>query len=203
MQLLRTLPKVGENLYLLARKVKDSFLGLVTPGFLFEALGFQYVGPVDGYNLAEMVERRKRRELPKGALEFLDETASFCPAFREQMEAEERLLERELQPLKEVEVKALLFSLTPYTDIVEESKGKVVAICQRCGFAYCEARENFKLYCLVYDRDPQEVLPGRWGYDRQWCGFREFYCPGCGTQVEVEATPPGTPILQNYSLAWD
>ncbi|MBI2361129.1 MAG: 1-deoxy-D-xylulose-5-phosphate synthase [Deltaproteobacteria bacterium] len=55
MQLLLTLPKVGENLYLIARKVKDSFLGLVTPGFLFEALGFQYVGPVDGYNLAEMV----------------------------------------------------------------------------------------------------------------------------------------------------
>lgn len=54
--LLRTLPKVGENLYLIARKVKDSFLGLVTPGFLFEALGFQYVGPIDGCNLAEMVE---------------------------------------------------------------------------------------------------------------------------------------------------
>ena len=54
--LLRTLPKVGENLYHVARKLKESFLGLVTPGFLFEALGFQYVGPIDGYNLAEMVQ---------------------------------------------------------------------------------------------------------------------------------------------------
>ena len=53
--LLRTLPKVGENLYHVARKVKESFLGLVTPGFLFEALGFQYVGPIDGYNLGEMI----------------------------------------------------------------------------------------------------------------------------------------------------
>ncbi|HEV8342434.1 MAG TPA: 1-deoxy-D-xylulose-5-phosphate synthase [Candidatus Binatia bacterium] len=53
--LLRTLPK-GENLYQVARKVKESFLGLVTPGFLFEALGFQYVGPIDGHNLTEMVE---------------------------------------------------------------------------------------------------------------------------------------------------
>src|SRR5712692_565970 len=53
--LLRTLPKVGENLYHVARKVKDSFLGLVTPGFLFEALGFQYVGPIDGHNLTEMI----------------------------------------------------------------------------------------------------------------------------------------------------
>jgi len=53
--LLRTLPK-GENLYYVARKVKESFLGLVTPGFLFEALGFQYVGPIDGHNLTEMIE---------------------------------------------------------------------------------------------------------------------------------------------------
>jgi 1-deoxy-D-xylulose-5-phosphate synthase len=54
--LLRTLPMVGENLYHIARKVKESFLGLVTPGFLFEALGFQYVGPIDGYDLAEMIQ---------------------------------------------------------------------------------------------------------------------------------------------------
>ena len=53
--LMRTLPKVGENLYHVARKLKESFLGLVTPGFLFEALGFQYVGPIDGHNLAEMI----------------------------------------------------------------------------------------------------------------------------------------------------
>ncbi|MGH7832753.1 MAG: 1-deoxy-D-xylulose-5-phosphate synthase [Candidatus Binatia bacterium] len=65
--LLRTLPRVGENLYHVARKVKDSFLGLVTPGFLFEALGFQYVGPIDGHNLGEMVqtfENMKRIDRP-------------------------------------------------------------------------------------------------------------------------------------------
>jgi len=54
--LLRTLPRVGEDLYHLARKVKDSFLGLVTPGFLFEALGFQYVGPIDGHNIGEIIQ---------------------------------------------------------------------------------------------------------------------------------------------------
>jgi 1-deoxy-D-xylulose-5-phosphate synthase len=51
---LLSLPK-GENLKHAARKLKDSFLGLVTPGFLFESLGFQYVGPIDGHNIAEMV----------------------------------------------------------------------------------------------------------------------------------------------------
>jgi 1-deoxy-D-xylulose-5-phosphate synthase len=64
--LLHTLPK-GENLFQAARKVKDSFLGLVTPGFLFESLGFQYVGPIDGHNIAEMVttlENVKKIERP-------------------------------------------------------------------------------------------------------------------------------------------
>jgi 1-deoxy-D-xylulose-5-phosphate synthase len=52
--LLRSLPS-GENLKHVARKIRDSFLGLVTPGFLFESLGFQYVGPIDGHNINEMI----------------------------------------------------------------------------------------------------------------------------------------------------
>ena len=52
--LLSNLPR-GENLKYLARKLRDSFVGLMTPGFLFESLRFQYVGPIDGHNIAEMV----------------------------------------------------------------------------------------------------------------------------------------------------
>jgi 1-deoxy-D-xylulose-5-phosphate synthase len=52
--LLRSLPS-GENLKHVARKIRDCFLGLVTPGFLFESLGFQYVGPIDGHNISEMI----------------------------------------------------------------------------------------------------------------------------------------------------
>ena len=52
--LLSSLPR-GEDLKHAARRLKDSFLGLVTPGFLFESLGFQYVGPIDGHNISEMV----------------------------------------------------------------------------------------------------------------------------------------------------
>ncbi len=52
--LLKSLPK-GENLKFAARKIRDSFLSLVTPGFLFESLGFQYVGPIDGHHIGEMI----------------------------------------------------------------------------------------------------------------------------------------------------
>jgi 1-deoxy-D-xylulose-5-phosphate synthase len=52
---LKSLPR-GEDLKHAARKLRDAFLGLVTPGFLFESLGFQYVGPIDGHNIAEMIQ---------------------------------------------------------------------------------------------------------------------------------------------------
>ncbi|MBI4488735.1 MAG: 1-deoxy-D-xylulose-5-phosphate synthase [Deltaproteobacteria bacterium] len=52
---LRALPRVGEGLYHLVRRIKDSFIGFVTPGLLFEGLGFQYVGPVDGHNLEKLI----------------------------------------------------------------------------------------------------------------------------------------------------
>ena len=51
---LLSLPR-GEDLKHAARRLKDSFLGLVTPGFIFESLGFQYVGPIDGHNITDMV----------------------------------------------------------------------------------------------------------------------------------------------------
>jgi len=52
--LLKSLPS-GEHIKQAARKIRDSFLSLVTPGFLFESLGFQYVGPIDGHDIAAMI----------------------------------------------------------------------------------------------------------------------------------------------------
>ncbi|MEK7210116.1 MAG: 1-deoxy-D-xylulose-5-phosphate synthase [Candidatus Binatota bacterium] len=56
---LRALPRIGEGLYHLGRRVKESFIGFVTPGLLFEGLGFQYVGPVDGHNLEKLIHTLK------------------------------------------------------------------------------------------------------------------------------------------------
>jgi len=65
--LLKSLPS-GENLKYLARKMRDSFLSLVTPGFLFESLGFQYVGPIDGHNLTEMITTLKNLKKVDGPI---------------------------------------------------------------------------------------------------------------------------------------
>ena len=97
-------------------------------------------------------------------------------------------------------MKRTLFKLTPYVNIIEDKDGRRVAVCSRCGFAYCEASENFDHYCLIYDRDGAEIYPERLAGNREWYILREFYCPGCGAQVEVEATPPGNTILTHYKL---
>src|SRR5580704_11178522 len=74
--------------------------------------------------------------------------------------------------------------------------------CRRCAHDLGPARGNYKEGTLVYNRDPTEIHrplidPGRYEFtfapDPAWCRILEFYCPGCGTQVETEYLPPGHP----------
>ncbi|OQY19475.1 MAG: 1-deoxy-D-xylulose-5-phosphate synthase [Desulfobacteraceae bacterium 4572_35.1] len=53
---LNSVPRFGKDLVQLARRTEDSFKAFVTPGMLFEAFGIEYVGPIDGHNLNELVE---------------------------------------------------------------------------------------------------------------------------------------------------
>jgi acetone carboxylase gamma subunit len=129
-------------------------------------------------------------------LEFLDETMVFSPAFKEQILAEERWAGENHEAFGRVEVKRSLFGLTPYVNIVESEQGRKVAVCSICSFAYCDAEEDYKLYCLVYERHPKEVYSSEWfTNDSEWAVYREFYCPGCGTQVEVDQCPVGMPVI--------
>ncbi len=147
-----------------------------------------------------MLERRKTKQLPKPSLDFLAEMVKFSPAFRQELENEEKFAGDGHHPLPKVKAKDLLFKLTPYVNIVTDAQGRKLAVCSQCGHVYCLAKDNYKLFCLIYDSDPAEIYPGRLAHDKDWCVYREFYCPGCGSQVEVEATPPGTPVLNNYVL---
>lgn len=49
-------PKIGKDLRRLAKKVEESVKGLLTPGMLFEAFGFDYVGPIHGHKLDEVIQ---------------------------------------------------------------------------------------------------------------------------------------------------
>jgi 1-deoxy-D-xylulose-5-phosphate synthase len=46
--LLKTIPRIGPPMIKAAHKVEESAKGFIGPGLLFEELGFQYIGPIDG-----------------------------------------------------------------------------------------------------------------------------------------------------------
>lgn len=52
--LLKQIPKIGDDLALFAKRTEDSFKSFFTPGMLFEALHFTYLGPIDGHNFAAL-----------------------------------------------------------------------------------------------------------------------------------------------------
>ncbi len=54
--LLGNVPRFGKDLLNLARRAEESLKGFLTPGMLFEAFGFDYVGPLDGHRLPELIE---------------------------------------------------------------------------------------------------------------------------------------------------
>lgn len=58
---LRNMPSVWE----LARRAEEHMKGMIVPGTLFEELGFNYIGPVDGHDLSNLVKTlRNLRALP-------------------------------------------------------------------------------------------------------------------------------------------
>ena len=53
---LKSLPKVGDDIYQFAKRSKESFKTFVTPGMLFEAFNFEYFGPINGHNLNHLID---------------------------------------------------------------------------------------------------------------------------------------------------
>lgn len=53
---LKGLPMIGNSALKVARKAEESLKGLFTPGMLFQAFGFEYVGPIDGHNIPLLLE---------------------------------------------------------------------------------------------------------------------------------------------------
>ncbi len=58
---------MGESIYSLAKQFEDALKGFITPGRLFEDLGFKYVGPIDGHQLKHLVDTLKNVKRFSGA----------------------------------------------------------------------------------------------------------------------------------------
>ncbi|GFO59496.1 1-deoxy-D-xylulose-5-phosphate synthase 2 [Geomonas silvestris] len=53
---LEKLPKFGKSALQVAKRAEESLKGLFTPGMLFEAFGFEYIGPIDGHNIPQLLD---------------------------------------------------------------------------------------------------------------------------------------------------
>lgn len=53
---LNSLSNVGENILTVLKKSEESFKSFFTPGMLFEAFKFDYIGPIDGHNIEDLIE---------------------------------------------------------------------------------------------------------------------------------------------------
>jgi len=54
--LLKSFSNVGENILQVLKKSEESFKGFFTPGMLFEALKFEYIGPIPGHQIDDLIK---------------------------------------------------------------------------------------------------------------------------------------------------
>lgn len=85
--------------------------------------------------------------------------------------------------------------------IVSKGGGRYVVKCD-CGHEFCDYRENWKLESLINVRETveelRELYPHKMHGDPAWNALREFFCPGCKALLEVEAVPPGYPLVHDF-----
>lgn len=82
--------------------------------------------------------------------------------------------------------------------------------CNRCDAELISGKEPYFKGCLVYERPAAEiynesyqVAPGQtvtYGVNPMFNRILEFYCPQCGSMLEVQYLPPGHPIPVDISL---
>ena len=94
----------------------------------------------------------------------------------------------------------ILLPLTDELFIVQKGSDRVVKC--TCGYEYGDYRVNWKLNALIHVREsPQEIkelYPYPGSPDPEYCEIREYYCPGCGTQLQVETVPFGYPVVFDF-----
>jgi acetone carboxylase, gamma subunit len=95
----------------------------------------------------------------------------------------------------------ILLPVGEHLFIVEKADRARVTRCE-CGHEFCDYRKNWKLAANILVRDDKallrEIYPNSDLCDPEWMEIREFLCPSCFTLLEVEACPPGYPVLHEF-----
>lgn len=76
-------------------------------------------------------------------------------------------------------------------------------VCRRCGFRFCSSDQQWKLAAKFRESPCDErslgapIVPR----DDAQMVFRQYYCPGCATQVDTEVALAGEALRHNYRHA--
>ena len=65
-KVIKSLPRIGDDAYQIAKRSKVSFKTFVTPGMLFEAFDIEYFGPIDGHNMNRLIDILENLKSHKG-----------------------------------------------------------------------------------------------------------------------------------------
>ncbi|MBI4684930.1 MAG: 1-deoxy-D-xylulose-5-phosphate synthase [Nitrospirae bacterium] len=63
---IESIPKLGGPFSKIAQKAEETLKGLLLPGMLFEELGFNYIGPIEGHNIELLIETFKKIKNTEG-----------------------------------------------------------------------------------------------------------------------------------------
>src|SRR5699024_7308261 len=95
----------------------------------------------------------------------------------------------------------ILLPLGPHLYIVLKENDERITKCG-CGHEFGHYKENWKLNANIFVRDTKETLheiyPKLMHSDPKWNVLREYYCPSCKTQLEVESVPPFYPVIMDF-----
>lgn len=95
----------------------------------------------------------------------------------------------------------VILAMGPRLNVVERSDNQEIVVMCDCGHDFGDYRNNWKLNALIYVRDSvekmEEVYPAIMAPDTSWQVYREYYCPSCGIQHDVEAPTPWYPVMHD------
>lgn len=94
----------------------------------------------------------------------------------------------------------ILVPIGEHLYVVQKGPDRIVKC--SCGHEFGDYRRSWKYDAVVYVRGSEESLneiyPGPRKCDVTWMELREYYCPTCGTMLEVEAVPPAYPVVFDF-----
>ncbi len=108
---------------------------------------------------------------------------------------------------------AVLQARVPYDDPIvlpageglnivrRRSDGELVIRCD-CGHDFSGPHRNWKMEAKILlradERSMRDIYPKFAHADPEWMELREFLCPSCARLLEIEAVPPGYPVVHDF-----